>query len=38
MLRREMPVIMYHRFIEHDSEKGCMALGYPSPCSRSTSN
>ncbi|MBW3811938.1 polysaccharide deacetylase family protein [Aeromonas hydrophila] len=21
-LRREMPVIMYHRFIEHDSEKG----------------
>ena len=37
-LRREMPVIMYHRFIEHESERECMAPGSRSPCSRSTSS
>ncbi|MBL0562752.1 polysaccharide deacetylase family protein [Aeromonas hydrophila] len=28
-LRREMPVIMYHRFIEHDSEKGVHGTWMP---------
>lgn len=28
-LRREMPVIMYHRFIEHDSEKGIHGTWMP---------
>lgn len=28
-LRREMPVIMYHRFIEHDSEKGVHGTWLP---------
>ena len=35
-LRREMPVIMYHRFIEHESEKGVHGTWPRSPCSRST--
>ncbi|MGY4041382.1 polysaccharide deacetylase family protein [Aeromonas hydrophila] len=29
ILRREMPVIMYHRFIEHDSEKGVHGTWMP---------
>ena len=29
ILRREMPVIMYHRFIEHDSEKGVHGTWLP---------
>lgn len=37
-LRREMPVIMYHRFIEHESEKGVHGTCCPSPCSRNTSS
>ncbi|WP_219598055.1 polysaccharide deacetylase family protein [Aeromonas salmonicida] len=28
-LRREMPVVMYHRFIEHDSEKGVHGTWMP---------
>ena len=36
--QREVPVIMYHRFIQQDSEKACMAPGYPSACWKNISN